>query len=64
MDPLAILFKVGLAMAAGQLIGAYLGSHLVITKGVKFVKVFFMIVVAITIAKLVYSTYIQPMIQT
>jgi len=57
-----VLFKVGLTMAAGQLIGAYLGSHLVITKGVKFVKLFFMIVVAITIAKLVYSTYIQPMI--
>jgi uncharacterized membrane protein YfcA len=58
-----VLFKVGLTMAAGQLIGAYIGSHLVITKGVKFVKVFFMTVVAITIAKLVYSTYIQPMIQ-
>lgn len=55
-----VLFKVGLTMAAGQLIGAYIGSHLVITKGVKFVKVFFMTVVAITIAKLVYSTYIQP----
>jgi uncharacterized membrane protein YfcA len=58
-----VLFKVGLAMAAGQLVGAAIGSHLVITKGVKFVKVFFMTVVAITIAKLVYSTYIQPMIQ-
>lgn len=58
-----VLFKVGLTMAAGQLIGAYIGSHLVITRGVKFVKVFFMIVVAITIAKLVYSTYIQPMMQ-
>lgn len=58
-----VLFKVGLTMAAGQLIGAYIGSHLVITKGVKFVRIFFMIVVAITIAKLVYSTYIMPMMQ-
>lgn len=57
-----VLFKVGLIMAAGQLVGAYLGSHLVITRGVKFVKIFFMTVVAITIAKLVYSTYIQPML--
>ena len=59
-----VFFKVGLTMAAGQLIGAYIGSHLVITKGVKFVRIFFMTVVAITIAKLVYSTYILPLMQS
>ena len=53
-----VYFKVGLIMAAGQLIGAFIGSHLVITKGVKFIRIFFMTVVAITIAKLIYSTYI------
>ncbi|MDD2391227.1 MAG: TSUP family transporter [Desulfobacterales bacterium] len=51
-----ILFP-GVTMGLGQIIGAYLGSHLVLKRGTRFVRVFFLCVVAITIAKLLWSTY-------
>jgi uncharacterized membrane protein YfcA len=52
-----VMFLPGLVMGTGQLLGAWLGSHMVIRKGTKFVRVFFLCVVAITIWKLVRSTY-------
>ena len=52
-------FIPGIIMGTGQLLGATLGSHLVIRKGTKFIRFFFLAVVAITIAKLIYSTYIK-----
>lgn len=55
-----VLFAIGLVMATGQILGATIGSHLVMKRGVKFVRVFFLTVVAVTIAKLIYSTYIAP----
>ncbi|AQT66994.1 Sulfite exporter TauE/SafE [Anaerohalosphaera lusitana] len=55
-----VLFTAGLIMAIGQLIGATAGSHLVITRGVKFVRIFFLTVVALTIIKLIYDTYLAP----
>ncbi|MCU0610751.1 MAG: TSUP family transporter [Candidatus Eisenbacteria bacterium] len=48
----------GLAMGAGEVLGAYMGSHLVIRRGVGFIRVFFLTVVAVTLARLVYVTYI------
>ena len=47
----------GVVMGAGQVLGAYLGSHLVLKRGTRFVRVFFLCVVAITITKLLWSTY-------
>ncbi|MFC1488385.1 TSUP family transporter [Thermodesulfobacteriota bacterium] len=53
-----VLFTAGIVMGFCQMIGAFIGSNLVITKGVRFVRVFFLTVVALTIVKLIYSTYI------
>ncbi len=47
-------------MGAGEVAGALMGSRLVILKGVRFVRVFFLIVVALTLARLVQTTYFQP----
>lgn len=49
----------GLAMAAGQLSGAFLGSKLVLRSGVKFIRAFFLVVTAATILRLIYTTFIQ-----
>lgn len=47
----------GLMMGLGQMLGAYLGSHLVLKRGTRFVRIFFLCVVALTIGKLLWSTY-------
>ena len=54
-----VLFFVGLIMGIGQVIGATLGSHLVVAKGVSFVRTIFLIAVGATILKLIYSTYLS-----
>lgn len=54
-----VLFFTGLLMGSGQLLGATLGSHMVIKKGTRFVRAFFLCVVAATIAKVIHSTYFQ-----
>ncbi|MDA3833785.1 MAG: TSUP family transporter [Spirochaetales bacterium] len=52
-----VIIAIGLLMGAGQLLGAWSGSHLVITRGTKFVKIFFMIVVSITIIDLMIKQF-------
>ncbi len=52
-----VLYKIGLAMALGQIIGARLGSNLAITKGARFIRPIFLTVVLLTIARLVYQNY-------
>ena len=47
----------GIIMGIGQIFGAFVGSHLVLNRGTRFVRLFFLCVVAITIAKLLWSTY-------
>jgi len=54
-----VLLIPGVVMGCGQLLGATLGAHMVIRKGTTFVRVFFLCVVAVTIAKLIYSTYFK-----
>ena len=54
-----VLLYLGLTMGLGQVFGAYVGSHLVIKRGTRFIRVFFLCVVAATIAKLLWSTYLQ-----
>jgi uncharacterized membrane protein YfcA len=52
-----VIVSAGLLMGAGQMLGASLGSRLVIQKGTGFVRLFFLVVVAATIIKLAYNTY-------
>ena len=52
-----VLFLAGIIMGSGQMAGAYTGSRLVIRNGVGFVRVFFLAVVAVTVARLFYVTY-------
>ncbi len=47
-----VIILVGLVMGAGQLMGAWIGSHLVITRGTRFVRIFFIAVVSATIIDL------------
>ena len=48
-----IIFTAGAAMAAGQIIGAKIGSGLVIKKGAKFIRPIFITVVILTTLKLI-----------
>lgn len=54
-----ILYSAGFCMAAGQIIGARLGSSLAIKKGTAFIRPVFLTVVFLTILKLAYNTYWQ-----
>ena len=47
-----ILYGIGIAMAACNIIGALVGSRLAISKGSKFVRIFFLVIVCGLIAKL------------
>ncbi len=50
-------YRIGFAMAAGQLIGGRLGATLAITKGAKLIRPVFLSVVSMTITSLIYKTY-------
>jgi hypothetical protein len=52
-----ILFLVGLLMGFGQIIGANIGSNMVIHKEVKFIRIFFLIMVGLTLLKITYESY-------
>jgi uncharacterized membrane protein YfcA len=50
-----VLWTAGIVMGAGQVIGAYCGSTLVSKKETRFIRIFFLTVVAVTIIKLVFE---------
>ncbi len=52
-----VVWMAGLVMGAGQIIGAFLGSNLVSKKEIKFIRGFFLVVVALTIIKLIWQNY-------
>lgn len=54
-----MLFVVGCIMGIGQILGAYLGSNLVVKKEVGFIRVFFLSIVGISVLKLVYDNYLS-----
>jgi len=55
-----VLFVSGLTMGLGQLLGARLGSRMVVAKGAIFIRpIFISMVLAIT-AKLLYDIYLKP----
>jgi uncharacterized membrane protein YfcA len=53
-------FAAGLTMGAGQLLGARVGSKMVVKRGAKFIRpIFISMVIAVTL-KLVYDAYLRP----
>ena len=52
-----VLFGVGLIMGVGQIIGALIGSKLVVVRNVAFVRNFFITVVGLTLAKIIWDVY-------
>lgn len=50
-------YRIGLSMAAGQLIGGRFGAYLAIQKGSKVIRPIFIIVVAMTLLMLLYKNY-------
>lgn len=53
-----VIVSAGIVMGVGQMAGAFTGSSLVATRGVAFVRWFFLGVVGLTILKLAVSTYL------
>ena len=54
-----VWYTVGLAMAAGQVIGARIGSGLAIRNGARFIRPIFLSVVFLTILRLGYVSYLR-----
>jgi hypothetical protein len=52
-----VLVTAGLVMGAGQLLGAKAGSHMVVTKGTKFIRPVFLATVLIVTLKLAWNSY-------
>ena len=52
-----VLYSAGLTMAAGQIIGARVGSGLAIKRGAGFIRPLFLVVVFATILRLIYVNY-------
>ena len=50
-------YKIAICMAAGQIIGARLGTHLAIKKGAKLIRPLFLLMVTFTITTMVYRNY-------
>ena len=51
-----VLFKIGILMGAGQILGAFFGSRMVMLRKVTFVRNVFLTVVGVTLAKLIWDT--------
>lgn len=50
----------GLMMGAGQLLGARVGSHMVVTRGARFIRPIFLVMVFALVLKLLYSAWVKP----
>jgi uncharacterized membrane protein YfcA len=48
----AVLWKVGLVMGACNLVGGYLGARTAVARGTRFVRIFFIVVVAAFIVRI------------
>ncbi len=53
-----VLYSVGLVMAAGQVIGARIGSGMAIKRGTPFIRPIFLTMVFLTIVRLIYVNYV------
>ena len=54
-----VWFLSGLTMAAGQIIGARIGSRMVIKKGTSFIRPLYISIVVVTTLKLLYNAYLH-----
>jgi len=52
-----VWFGAGLTMAAGEIIGARIGSHLVIRRGTSLIRPIYIAIVVVTTLKLLYNAY-------
>ncbi|WP_022666849.1 TSUP family transporter [Desulfospira joergensenii] len=52
-----VLYSAGLTMAAGQIVGARIGSGMAIKRGAAFIRPIFLTVVFFTIVRLIYKNY-------
>jgi uncharacterized membrane protein YfcA len=48
----AVLWKVGLLMGLGNLLGGYVGARVAVSRGARFVRVFFVVVVSVFIVRI------------
>jgi uncharacterized protein len=55
-----VYYAMGLTMGIGQLVGARIGSHMVITRGTRFIRPMFLAVVLALTLKLLYDAYVSP----
>jgi uncharacterized membrane protein YfcA len=55
-----IWLAAGLVMGAGQMIGARLGSRMVITRGTKFIRPVFLAMVTLITLKMIYDNWLKP----
>jgi uncharacterized membrane protein YfcA len=55
-----VLYRAGVCMAIGQIIGARIGSGLAIRNGARFIRPIFLTVIFLTIVRLGYVYYIRP----
>ena len=53
----SVYFAAGLSMGAGELVGARIGSRMVIARGTKFIRPIFISVVLALTLKLLYQNY-------
>ncbi|MFV0480610.1 MAG: TSUP family transporter [Campylobacteraceae bacterium] len=54
-----VLFLLGIVMGIGQVLGAIIGSNMVVKRDVKFIRVMFLCVVGATILKLFYDNFMH-----
>ena len=52
-----VILSIGLLMGLGQFLGAWIGSHVVIHKELKYLRLVFLLVVGATIARLLYVQF-------
>jgi uncharacterized membrane protein YfcA len=52
-----VLFGAGLAMGAGEVVGAAIGSSMVVRKGVRFIRPVFVTMVILTTLKLLFNRF-------
>jgi len=56
-----VWFAAGLTMGVGQFLGAKLGSHMVITRGTKFIRPIFLTMVMLITLKMIYDMWLKPL---
>ncbi|MFX0537676.1 sulfite exporter TauE/SafE family protein [Ornithinimicrobium sp. Y1847] len=55
----AVLWKVGLLMGAGNILGGYLGARVAVARGSGFVRIFFVVVLVAFVLKIGWDTWVQ-----